>query len=57
MIYVEVRGTTILVSLSYFAFQSLTKFLGSVNAIVDGMRYRLTSVRRPVEFPYTQNLE
>ena len=57
MIYVEVRGTTILVSPSYFAFQSLTRFLGSVNAIVDGMRYRFTSVRRPVEFPYTQNLE
>ena len=57
MIYVEVRGTTMLVSLSYFTFQSLTRFLGSVNAIVDGTKYRLTSVRRPVEFPYTQNLE
>ena len=38
MIYVEVRGTTILVSLSYFAFQSFTRFLGSVNAIVDDTR-------------------
>ena len=57
MIYVEVRGTTMLVSLSYFAFHSLTRFLGSINAVVDDIRHYLTSVRRLVEFPYTRNLE
>jgi hypothetical protein len=57
MIYVEVRGTTMLVSLSYFAFHSLARFLRSVNAIVDDISHRLTSVRRPVVFPYIQNLE
>lgn len=57
MIYVEVRGTTMLVSLSYFALQSFTRILGSVNAIVDDLRHRLTWARRPVEFPYTRNLQ
>ena len=45
------------VSLSYFEFQSLTRFLESVNATVDDRMHRLTSAQQPVEFPYTRNPE